>query len=190
MTYSRLKQYKNSLVIFLIFSQLMGSGCKKNGPVVGGTGRDSINTPDGGSSGVANLGVGNSGGSSASVANPAVGSLGGGNVNTGGQVITKQRIQELLDKLRSHALLAGDAQLHLIPFLKDIKKNRDISEFNSRKYLRYAIAYGNDDIVTLAVDSLKGDIHTAYDYRTLLEWADYYHNNHAKKLLIQKGAKY
>ena len=190
MTHNRLKQYKSSLLILLIFSQLMGSGCKKNGPIVSETGSDHTNTSEGGSSGGAKLEVGNSGGSSASAANPSVGSLGEGNVGTGEQVITKQRVQELLYKLRSHGLLAGDAQLHLIPFLKDIKKNRDISESNSRKYLRYAIAYGNDDIVTLAVDSLKGDIHIAYDYRTLLEWADYYHNDHAKKLLIQKGAKY
>jgi hypothetical protein len=219
MTYNCSKLSKYSLVAFLIFSQLVGCGCKKGSPAEGSSGSDHTNTsggessgagnPDGGNSGTGNPGVANSGvgnpgtGGNSGTGNPGVANPGVGNPGTGGKAITEQRIQELLEGVEKDTAAIERIKDNLQQFLKELKNNSKISEADSRTYLRCAIEYKNDDIVTLAVDNLKGDINEAFivfgklkgdinkasKNRTFLEWAIYYGNDHAKNLLIQKGAK-
>ena len=181
MTYNCSKLSKYSLIVFLIFFQLIGCGCKKGDP-----GEENPNSDPKNTSGGANLA---SEGSNPGAFNPV----------PGGKVITQQRMMELLDSIKNENT---ESSIMMQPTLEAlIEDEESMSEADSRIFLYYAIQYENivssevsDDIVTLAVGKLQGDINKPFKTdsgatESFLGIATRLNNEHAKNLLLQKGAE-
>jgi hypothetical protein len=229
MTHGCLKLSKYFLVIFLVFSQLVGCGCKKDAPAGGKPSSSRTNTSGrGSSSSGGNPPVANSNPNSPAAnpnsnppaansnsnppaanpnsnppavnpnPNPPATNPGGSGLGVGGQTITKQRIQELLEDVIKKApspipgytdySTAGVTSRYIRTFLEELRDNLVIPEWYSKLYLYYTIQYKNDEIVALAIDNLKGDINKAYQDKTFLEWATDCNYDYVRQSLIQKGA--
>jgi hypothetical protein len=232
MTYNHLKLSKYFLVIFLVFSQLVGCGPNRRIPEGDNSGSNRTDTSGGGSSGrdnnpgtanpKPNPGAANpnpnppAANPNPPVANPnppaanpnlppanpnpnpgaanpnppaAKPNIPAVNPGAGGQAITKQRIQELLQEVKNDGISAAPIQSNVKVFLEKLERNEVIGETFSKIYLCDAIAYKDDEIVELAVANLQDDINTPHKGITFLQFAIDCKNKSAENLLKLKGAK-
>ena len=202
-----------ALVLFVFFN-LTSCNCGNNnyqGPSSSKTGSDTNN------SGGTNPGTGTSstgtGALSTGIGTPSTGTGGTPVVispleaNPGGVKppttrtilisITPQEIDLLLQELEDGINpLDGKVNSNLKSFLRKVKINTPIDEGFQKIYLLSAIKYNNIpgyntiDILKLAIDkSSDAVINTSYQGSTFLEYATYYNNTEATKLLILQGAK-